>query len=33
MPPVDPVTDEAMTRFFEDDFDEDGRPRGRFRRH
>lgn len=31
MPPLDPITDEAMTRFFEDDFDEDGKPR-RFRR-
>lgn len=31
MPPLDPMTDEAMTRFFEDDFDEDGKPR-RFRR-
>ncbi len=31
LPPVDPVTDEAMKRFFEDDIDEDGKPR-RFRR-
>ncbi|MBI2703771.1 MAG: DivIVA domain-containing protein [Actinobacteria bacterium] len=31
MPPLDPLTDEAMTRFLEEDFDENGRPR-RFRR-
>lgn len=31
IPPVDPMTDEAMTRFFDDDLDDDGKPR-RFRR-
>jgi len=31
IPPLDAVTDEALTRFFEDDFDEEGKPR-RFRR-